>query len=220
MRECVEENCDVPEPPEPPCEERCAHHAREAFEECIEHGGDERRCHAMAERAMRECVEENCDVPEPPEPPCEERCAHHAREVFEDCVESGGGEDRCGEHARRVFERCVAGECAEPEPEPEPEPEIDCPGYCSSLARTLFFSCLNDTGGDLDVCARRVPRDLIQQCIELRCVDGVRVTARTCHAQCDALTREYGEYCDPRPRDPQCPQSVEDRDAVCRSFCG
>ncbi|MCA9541346.1 MAG: hypothetical protein KC620_20740, partial [Myxococcales bacterium] len=222
---CVDAHCaPAPEPEPAPvaCEDACHARAAAMNDACLAAGGAPERCALQAREAFATCVDAHCAAPEPapePEPApvdCEDACHARAAAVNEACLAAGGGADRCALQAREAFATCVDAHCAAPEPAPEPA-HVSCEGYCGTLARTLFFACLNRTG-DRDACARQT-EGVGAGCVELRC-GGDGISRDVCLAQCDALDEAYRAFCDGPPND-LCPQSPDDRLHACQTaICG
>ncbi len=185
---CIAKWCVEEPPPPPTCEEICLAHKNEVFHQCLENGAGEEACHEEANAALQHCLEKECEEPPPPPPPtCEEACAAHGEEVYNACIEDGGGPDFCGSEANKAKKACIAENCEEPPPPPK-----DCEEICAAHAQAKFAACLEDGGTEAH--CKELKNAEYSACIERECEEPPPPPP-TCEEACEAYAQAKYEAC-------------------------
>ena len=144
------------------CADRCQHHGRDVYAECVDSGRRNVTCRAYAGQIIETCIENRC---EPTEVETEAEvesntCRHRARAAFEHCRERGGSQERCHHMARRAHHACVDAQPLSSESDDAVDVETRPGTPCLHKAKKLYTRCLENRGSRLrcSALAKRLQR--------------------------------------------------------------
>jgi hypothetical protein len=100
---------------------------------------------------MEQIIAEENSAIETDDAECRERCARHAREVFQQCKARGGTDEQCRVRAREALRQCL--ERCRP----------SCRERCRQLARTTYDQC-KARGGSDEQCRMRAA-EVLRRCL-------------------------------------------------------